>query len=74
MGVSGVQGTVCFAWRRPLLTAPPLPIYLCQDFQLFSVIIASKFLMDETMLTEFLVDLVFDISSFSEKRQIVSRV
>lgn len=73
MGVSGVQGTVCFAWQRSLLTAPWLPIYLWQDVQ-FSIVIAFKLLIRETMLTEFLVDLVSDISSFSEKRRTILKV
>lgn len=56
------------------LIAACLPVCLLQDFQLFSIITAPKLLLHETMITEFLVELVFLISSFYGKGKIILRL
>lgn len=56
------------------LIAACLPSCLLQDFQLFSIITAPKPLLHETMITEFLVDLVFLIPSFYGKGKIILRL
>lgn len=56
------------------LIAACLPVCLLQDFQLFSIITAPKLLLHETMITEFLLELVFLISSFYGKGKIILRL
>lgn len=56
------------------LIAACLPVCLLQDFQLFSIITAPKLLLHETMITEFLLEIVFLISSFYGKGKIILRL
>lgn len=61
-------------WQTSFLIAACLPVCLLQDFQLFSIITVPKLLLHETMITEFLVELVFLISSFYGKGKIILRL